>query len=227
MRRLASEHPLLRILTGLGLEVRVNRNRRTYLSLRQQKDRRWRMSIHEDLLAEEPCHPDLVRFARDHGRGDFPLLREAMTRLQDANIPIEPPTDLAHLPTLGSDFNFSACYDRIYSTWFSDLSKPPWHWSRDPGHRRLRSMRFGGYHFSERPLITLSPRLRQAWIATCFVEHVIHHELCHHRQRCRPMARENPHSPRFRTWEREFPDFDAAIAWERAHRERLLAPPSE
>ena len=279
------------ILGGLGVQLRTNRNRRTMLSLRQQKDGSWRLSIHEDLLRRDECHIDILRFVKMRGKGEFPLLRAAMQAVADEQLqtmqdelgiptaeeedqgdgkaavseeidfPIEPTQNtldqqLAHAlpgepnyippaaaneqrsleqpraqqpwhdwPRLGESFSFGACYDETHARWFSDISKPPWHWSRDPGKRQLQSLRFGAYHSMPQPVITLSPRLNQAWIPQRFVEYIIFHELCHHRQYINPIRGEQPHSKRFRAWEREYPHYKIITAWERAHRMKMLAPP--
>jgi predicted SprT family Zn-dependent metalloprotease len=71
--------------------------------------------------------------------------------------------------------------------------------------------------------VLVNPRLDQPWIARCFFEHVLFHELCHHAQACAPVRGERPHSQRFRAMERSYPYHAEAQAWERSHLDRLLS----
>ena len=208
--------PLLTIIQGLGITVRQNTNRRTMLSLRQQKTGDWHLSIHRGLLEREECHIDILQFVQQRGRGNFPQLRTAMQDIALGQAE-QPPADSSSingshnawkdLETIGDQFQFSRCYDLVHEQWFSNITKPPWHWSRDPGNRRVKSLRFGAYHSFPQPIITLSPRLKQPWIPAVFVEFIFFHELCHHRQYCAPIRGEAPHSQRFRAWEKEFPQY--------------------
>jgi hypothetical protein len=136
--------------------------------------------------------------------------------------PVQMPPELADLPVIGTGFDFAAALARIHAEHFPALPAIPLRWQRDPGERRLRSIRYGAYHRRERTL-SLHPRLRRPWVAQVFVEHVLYHELCHHAQACAPQRGERSHSARFRAWERAFPGHEMALAWERRHVQRMLA----
>jgi predicted metal-dependent hydrolase len=94
-------------------------------------------------------------------------------------------------------------------------------WSRAT-RGRLRSIRFGSYQ-RQTGQIRIHPRLARPWIADLFLDAVIHHELCHHRQACDPVRGERTHSARFRAWDRAFPGHADAERWMRAHLPRMLA----
>ncbi len=103
----------------------------------------------------------------------------------------------------------------IHQAWFHDLPLAPVAWGRNPPRRRLTHLRFGCYR-RRKCCIEISPRLSRPWIATVFLEHVLFHEYCHHRQAMHPsLRREGVHSPRFRAWERAFHGYAQALAWER------------
>jgi predicted SprT family Zn-dependent metalloprotease len=86
----------------------------------------------------------------------------------------------------------------------------------------LRAIRFGAYRRHGTPTIFVNPRLDRPWVARAFVEHVLHHELCHHAQHCQPVRGERPHSPRFHAWESTYPLHREAIAWQRHYLSHLL-----
>lgn len=124
---------------------------------------------------------------------------------------------IATIGDAGADPLLQSTAQRIHAAWFADLPPVPVNWGRHPPRRRLTHLRFGCYRRVQRR-IEITPRLALPWIATAFLEHVLHHEYCHHRQAMQPVGRfsrrEGVHSPRFRTWERSFPGFAEAHRWE-------------
>ena len=215
-----------------GLQVRTNRNRQTLVSLRTRRDRTLVLSIRSELLIPELL-PELTAFVRRRGQGAYPLLRQHMQRLFEdltATVSISAPTidpQVLTLPVLGpGPIDLQALADAIHRHYHADLPPVPAHWSRaTASNRRLRSIRFGTYRPGPPPRISIHPRLGQAWVARCFLELVIHHEYCHHRQHCRPgLGRRMGHGPRFRSLEQRFSALTSALAWERSFLSCLLDP---
>ena len=202
------------------------------ISMRYQKDRTLRLSMHYRLLDYPDCIAELQGFARTGGRGRYPALDQAIHAVYKSihgESVIEHDWTVDHelqsLDRIGSDFDFDACFEGVYRDYFADLPKPGFEWARMPPNRDLKSIRFGSY-YRDRRCVYLNPRLDQPWVARVFVEHIIHHELCHHRQMMQPLRRrEASHSPRFKKWERSFPHFDEARRWERFYLKQILAKP--
>lgn len=217
-------------LAEIGVIPRLNRNRQTLVSLRHQKDHTLRLSMHHGLLEYPDCMDELFRFAQTGGRGRFPRLQLAMNRVYygqcvaEEAAPAALDQDLASLPRIGRDYDFVSAFDLIYEQYFADLPKPGFGWQRSPGKRQLRSIRFGAY-YSDRKTVYLNPRLQQPWIAEVFVHHILHHELCHHRQYQNPIRGETSHSKRFKRWEAAFPSYDQARRWEKAYLKYMLMNP--
>lgn len=218
--------------TRPGLQIRCNRNRQTLVSLRTRRAGDLVLSIRPELLIAELL-PELTAFVRARGHGAYPLLRHHMRRVFEdlaTATPVSGSTvdpGLLALPALGPDpIDLQAIADAIHRQYHADLPPVPVHWSRAAArNRRLRSIRFGTYRPGPPPRISIHPRLAQAWVARCFLELVIHHEYCHHRQHCRPsLGRRMGHGPRFRSLERRFADLAPALAWERAFLPCLLDP---
>jgi len=228
-------HRLHDTLRRHTVELELNDNRRTLVSLRHGKRRQLHLSIHYQLLDYEEIADEVVRFARRNGRGRYVQLGRAMDqvfeeiqRRRRAVRPAEPPVQELTLQPIGPQFSLANMARHVHQTWFSSLPMPLVRWSRDPGaDRHLSCIRFGSYRSHPSYEIRIHPRLRQTWVAAIFLEHVLHHEFCHHAQGCAPRRREKPHSPRFKRWERSYPHYDLACRWERLNLDRLLAPECE
>lgn len=203
---------------GLRVAVRVHRNRTIALGLRGRTGA-WRLGIHAALLEDPALIEALPAWITAGGGGRHPVIIQALTRLDARLIANLPPVEAE---PLGKPWNLPKEFVRIHATWFADLPLPEVDWSRDSHRSRQRHIRFGSYHRGPPARVLLHPRLNQPWVAKVFVEHVLYHELCHHRQACQPVRREKPHSQRFKQWERTYPHHALAIAWERSYRHRLM-----
>jgi predicted metal-dependent hydrolase len=99
-------------------------------------------------------------------------------------------------------------------------------WGRQPGpnHGRRRSIKLGSYCSREK-LIRVHPALDSQVVPRFFVEYIVYHEMLHHV--LPPViraGRRQLHDRRFKALERAFPDYERALAWERAHIDLLLSP---
>jgi hypothetical protein len=213
---------LLDNLVPLGVRLRLNRNRRVLLSLRQQPSGRTVLSLHEDLLDHVHALAEIPAWIRSRGRLHFPAMRDALSRVwRDQHMRQAPPPP--DLPVLEGPLDLDALLDRLHCRWFAHLSRPAIRWSRASPRRRLRHIRFGCYRKGPPAEILINPRLGRPWVAMAFIEHVVFHELCHHAQASMPIRGESAHSRRFRELERTYPHHAASLAWERAWLHRLLA----
>ncbi|GDY11922.1 hypothetical protein LBMAG53_08000 [Planctomycetota bacterium] len=206
------------VAQGLHVAVRVHRNRTIALGLRGRTGA-WRLGIHAALLEDPALIEALPAWITAGGGGRHPVIIQALARLDARLIASLPPVEAE---PLGRPWDLAKEFSRIHATWFGDLPPPEVGWSRDSHRSRQRHIRFGSYHRGPPARVLLHPRLNQPWVAKVFVEHVLYHELCHHRQACQPVRREKPHSQRFKQWEGTYPHYALAIAWERSHRHRLM-----
>lgn len=224
-------------LAAAGIRLELNDNLRLLLALRHDKAGGLYLGIHYALLEEPRSEEELLRYALRHGRGGFRRLDAAMGRVFDRIcarrevMPQSPPAgttierSAGGPPAIGTDFDLAAMAATVHATWFADLPRLPVRWSKSPGDlRQLRSIHFGTFRSRPEPQIRIHPRLGRPWVASCFVEHVLHHEYCHWRQHRHPIRGERIHSPRFKAWERAYPRYAEALAWQRANLNRILAP---
>jgi hypothetical protein len=96
-------------------------------------------------------------------------------------------------------------------------------WAPAPSVRLpRRSIKLGSYS-ADTQIIRIHPALDQPAVPAYFIRWIVFHELLHHRFRADLKARTGRiHTPEFCRLERAFPDYRAAIAWERRHLDILL-----
>lgn len=98
-------------------------------------------------------------------------------------------------------------------------------WGRRTNMRAAKprkTIKLGSYSPMER-LIRVHPALDARWVPRYFVEYIVYHELLHHVvPAVRRGGRNSLHPPEFLRREREFINYERAMAWEAAHIDRLL-----
>jgi hypothetical protein len=88
--------------------------------------------------------------------------------------------------------------------------------------RARRSIKLGSYSAIER-LIRVHPVLDRSWVPRYFVKYIVFHELLHHvLPEVRVGSRTLLHPAEFMRREREFRQYERAVAWECRHIDRLL-----
>jgi len=81
-----------------------------------------------------------------------------------------------------------------------------------------RTIKLGSYSAPER-LVRIHPALDRPWVPRYFVAYIVYHELLHH---VIPVTPGGVHPPELLRLEREFPQYERALAWEQKHIGRLL-----
>ncbi len=201
------------------VEISVRSCSRSLMGLRRNASGALVLRIDPELLLDPDYPVSVSEWILRRGRGGVgTVLQHCLSRVETRRSERAAASAfkrLADMPIIGPVADLHALTRDIHAGWFSDLPNAVVRWGRNPPRRRLRHIRFGCYRRATGQ-IDISPRLARPWIATSFLLHVIHHELCHHRQAMRPVIRrEGVHSPRFRDWERQFPGYVEAITWER------------
>jgi hypothetical protein len=126
------------------------------------------------------------------------------------------------LPNRGRYHDLDTLLDELQARYFPDCPAVRIRWGRWSARARPRSIRLGVY-LPGAQMIRIHPALDQAFVPRYFVEFIVYHELLHHViPPVRVNGRYQIHSPRFRQRERDFPAYDAAIAWRQQFLRRLL-----
>jgi hypothetical protein len=97
-------------------------------------------------------------------------------------------------------------------------------WGRHATRRseRRATIKLGSYSAIDR-LIRIHPVLDRRWVPRYFVQYVVFHEMLHNViPHARGAGRRMLHPPEFLEREREFRQYERALAWEKRHLARLL-----
>ena len=126
--------------------------------------------------------------------------------------------------TQGKAHDLREIFDRVNEAYFGgNLGEVLITWGRrtkPPAGRR--TIKLGSYSAQER-LIRIHPVLDRKWVPRYFLSYIVYHELVHHVvPPVRVAGHVILHPPEFLLREREFRQYDRAIAWEEAHISRLL-----
>ena len=131
------------------------------------------------------------------------------------------------LQTQGAFHDLQAYYDELNAREFGNRIDAPITWGKVPPQRRRRSIRLGSYSPNDH-LIRIHPYLDQAFVPAFFVRYIVFHEMLHAELgiEVAPDGRRCIHTRAFNAREREYTDYDRAIAWNDnpANLRRLLHP---
>ncbi len=141
------------------------------------------------------------------------------------------------LHTKGAQHDLLAIFEDLNRRYFDGGCHALVTWGRRQPRRTKapkKTIKLGSYASLER-LIRIHPVLDRAWVPRYFVAYVVYHEMLHHmipsaRGSARSAAslasgtagRRVLHPPELLEREREFRNFERAIAWEKRHLARLL-----
>jgi hypothetical protein len=230
------EHRLSELL-GQSIALTLTDNSRTMVSAREKSGIAHVRLHHMFADADDSTLRAVVRFLREgHGAASGAIqryieqhrahIRSLPPRAREASAPFD--AGVAQIARgNGKHHDLHALFARLNARYFAGEVRARIDWarmSRGLGRaRRRHSIKLGSYRGRD-PLIRVHPVLDAAWVPAFFVEYIVYHEMLHH---VIPMPVENGrrrlHGPDFRAREREFHDYDLAIAWERANLERLLS----
>ena len=147
-------------------------------------------------------------------------------RYIDTNATRIRPLDSRHreMVQAGDVHDLKVIYDELNETYFDGEVDARICWGTEATRkgRRRSTIKLGSYTAQER-LIRIHPRLDQAFVPRYFVSFVVFHEMLHHvLPATRVAGRRMLHPSEFRDRERTFRFYERAIAWEKAHLDRLL-----
>lgn len=132
----------------------------------------------------------------------------------------------AGLEPRGLFFDLQLIFDELNREFFGSRIEARIGWGRSGPRRRTRSIRMGVYLHDSR-VIRVHPALDRPDVPLFFVRYVVFHEMLHQAFPPREVdGKTIVHTPEFRAAERAYPDYERAIAWERANIHRLLRRPT-
>ena len=210
------------LAADLSMPVRlaVTDNRSTMVSFRRHAQALSLRLHHMFLDAPEPVVKAVADYAGRGNAGAGPVL-DAYIRTRQAHIrPLPRPGEV--LESRGKCFDLQGVFDRLNARHFQGGVQARIGWGRGRGRKRRRSIRLGVYDHHARE-IRVHPALDRPDVPLYFVEYIVFHEMLHQLFPSTTRGTRHVHHPRaFRDREKAFPQYAAALAWEREHLDRLL-----
>ncbi len=221
-------HRYLSETTGRAIQLRLNRNTHQLVSTRHdRKAGVLRLSVHRSFLqAPEDVLRALAEFAVRPNRENRRAIREFVAARNE----VDPSSSMpARRPVNGSPKG--VCTDlepiakRLNKTHFGGKLDFRIIWGRRPKSRprRMRHITLG-LCMAERKLIRIHPILDSPFVPSYYLEYIIYHEMAHLAvpSRCGADGRMHHHTAEFYEIERAYPQYRAAIAWQKANLGKLL-----
>lgn len=215
----------LRLRLGGPVAVEMTDNTYTMISF-SRRHGAWCVRLHHmflhaveevlDALAtyirgdDKRASSSLDRFIHDNRR----LIRQVSPVTRQRRLPLQ---------TSGRYHDLQRLLDEVVEEGLVDAAHVAIAWAPAPRVRLpRRSIKLGSYS-ADTQIIRIHPALDQPEVPAYFLRWIIYHELLHHHFRADLKARRGRvHTPEFCRLERLYPDFGAALAWERRHLDLLL-----
>ena len=203
----------LRSLVGNHLEVSINDNKSTMLSVRWE-DERTKVSLHRMFLhAPRHVRQDLVEYLRQKKR-KMPAAIKAFIQDSMSSLNYSHMIDAATIAPKGMVYNLETIYKRLNRRYFNgalDL-KITWYASPIPKNRSRCSL---GLYYDLVKLIKVHRLLDSIFVPTCVIEFIVYHEMAH--AACPAYVDDKGinriHSKEFKALEMQYKYYEQAEKW--------------
>lgn len=209
--------------TGYNLEIIVNENRSSMLSVLSKKGKWAKLSLHRMFLnAPDNVIDAIALYLKNKEDPSFALVRSYIqTNLQrvDYSHRLNPRS----LYTQGSVYNLQEIFDEINEQYFTGKVKLWLTWFEKPQKKTSRIVY--GQYFEALKLIKINKLLDDKQFPRYFLAFVIYHEMLHHviPSYIDERGIQCIHSKQFKEREIQFKDYRQAKAWELEFRHRYFA----
>ncbi len=212
--------------TRLQLDLKINDNRSTMLSLLDRRRNYARVSLHHIFVeAPDPVLAALAAYVRGKPNPeDHRTLRayiQTSLRAQDYRHRLKSEA----LVTQGQHYDLQALFNQLEERYFPSgvEAQVTWYGRAGPARRTCRRITYGAYVDSLK-LIKIHRRLDDPFFPLYFVTFVLYHEMLHAVIPGTMNARGQfcVHHKEFKRREREFHDYTRAMAWESQHLPRIF-----
>ncbi len=215
----------LRANLELPLRLSITDNRRTMISLRKQPGFMELRLHHMFLTADAETIRALCRYVGHGDRQASALLGQYIEQHRGGIR--KRVRRLPQLSTAGVHHDLLQIFSAVSTQHFQGRDDLRITWGRAAETKRWRarrSIKLGSY-CSRDKLIRIHPALDAATVPRFFVEYIVYHEMLHHVLPPSIRAgRRQLHGRDFKRLERQFPEYAAALAWERENLDWLLCP---
>ena len=208
----------LRKYLRMDLELVINDNRSTILSILERRRRYLKVSVHRMFLeAPDSIVEGLAHYLR---RRRAALPPEVKAYIQQNSDSIQKPRVPTKLVTAGTIYDLEQIFGRVNDTYFEgSLTGISITWFGNPQGRRRRRVSLGLYH-EPLKLIKVHRLLDDEAFPDFFVEFVVFHEMLHHvvPAYIDEKGWQRSHGPEFKRRERQYQHYRQAKEWERTNK---------
>lgn len=208
-------HRALEDVTGMTVQLVITNNRSSMLAFNPGSGNSAEIRVHRMFLS---AGPEVIRalglwLKRRRCKRSAAVIDHFISKNRHL-IPDQKRSRIIAYRVRGHVHDLQMLYDEINTEYFSDSVDVPITWGKLPSKRNRRSIRFGSYS-PEDHLVRIHPYLDQEFVPEFFVRYVVFHEMLHAHLgiQTHPSGRRIIHSKTFNQMEREYPDYDRAIAW--------------
>lgn len=210
--------------TGIKLQLRINNNRSTMLSVKWSS-KCTKVSLHRMFLnAPGNIMEALACYLTGKHKSLAPSIKAYIEdNLQKLDYSYK--LDLKKLHTQGKIYDLQALYDQINDEYFEGRLKLHITWFGKASRSSSNRITFGLYHDPLR-LIKINRLLDQKHVPEYFISYIIYHEILHYV--CPTYVDERGvkqiHSKEFKEREKEFRYYHLAQKWIRDNQQHLFVP---
>ncbi|HPO16767.1 MAG TPA: hypothetical protein PLI09_25240 [Candidatus Hydrogenedentes bacterium] len=201
--------------TGKPIFLYITNNTSTMMSVKPHKNgKSTRISLHYMFLtAPEPVKEALVTWIKKPRSKDASVLLNRFIRERQHQIRAARSRRITR-STKGRHYDLQAIFNDLNQRYFNNTITDGITWGTMPWKRRRRSIRFGSHSLSQH-LIRIHPLLDLPFVPDYFVRYIVYHEMLHAHLGIgeHPSGRRSIHPPRFKQMEKQFPEYERAIAW--------------
>lgn len=203
------------------IELKINNNRSTFLSVRWDAGCT-KVSLHHIFLkAPTNIMEDLACYVRQERKTISPVVK-AFIEDNLKSLDYSHELDLSKLHTKGHVYNLQTTFDELNREYFENRLNLRITWFGKPINRNKNKLTFGLYH-DPLKLIKINRLLDSPSFPSYFLEYVVYHEMVHH---VCPSYYENGvhkiHTREFKKQELKFKHFQLAQKWLEEHTEYLF-----
>lgn len=205
----------LALFSPLQVDIRINDNISTYLSVLKKSRKKIKLSLHKLFLqAPEDICEAIMHYCLYRDNRALQLLK-GYSHNYFLTADYSDKVNLDKLETRGRYVDLQEIYDRLNLLYFQQKVDVKITWFPKPKYRNYRSITFGSYNRSKK-LIRINKILDSPKFPLYFTEFILYHEMLH--DICPPeidrAGRVRVHTSFFRKKEKEFHFYQKAIDWE-------------
>lgn len=215
---------MLQALTQMQINLIINDNRSTMISILERKRKYVRLSLHQMFLdAPNNVIIALSELLRNKRSKEYNQILRQFINLHSAKYDKNYPINLNRLSAQGEYFDLKKLYEKVNQHYFDAKLNLHITWFGQGKKRPKHQISFGLYH-EPLKLIKINRLLDRKETPTYFVEYIVYHEMLH--EVYRPEIRSNGyrcvHTKIFKEKEKEFHHFSSAKAWEEKFKSTLF-----